>query len=149
MHDHNSDIRRAKIGWFLLTGLAVVLALLYLRSSLFPGPIDPSVTEYFSLSIANKARLYNSNPRILYILKFFLQTILLVWLLVSSKGQTYFQRLQTISRNYWVVSALSVLSLWLFFKALSLPFSYYTGYYWQKVWGFSTQSQVAWWSEYL
>ncbi|TGE31772.1 M48 family metallopeptidase [Desulfosporosinus sp. Sb-LF] len=146
---NNSNADRTKIGWLLLIGLAAVFALLFLRSALFPGPIDPSATKYFSLAMAEKARLYNSTPRILYILKFFLQTFLLFWLLFSSTGQTYFRRLQKISRNYWVVSALSILSLWLLFKVLSLPFSYYTGYYWQKIWGFSTQSQVAWWIDYF
>jgi len=149
MYYLNSNTRRSKIAWLLLIGLAAVFALLYLRSALFPGPIDPSVTEYFSLTIAYKARIYNSNPRILYILKFFLQTILLVWLLFSSTGKTYFQRIEKISRHYWLVSVLSILSMWLLLKVLSLPFSYYSGYYWQKIWGFSTQSHVAWWIDYL
>lgn len=34
-------------------------------------------------------------------------------------------------------------------KVVSLPFSYYSGYYWQKIWGFSTQGQAAWWIDFL
>lgn len=149
MHDLNYSIHRTKIAWLLLIGLAALFALLYLLSALFPGPIDPSVTKYFSLAMADKARIFNSTPRILYIIKFSLQTVLLFWLLFSSKGQSFFQRLQKISRNYWSASALSILSMWLLFKVLSLPFSYYTGYYWQKIWGFSTQNLAAWWIDYL
>ncbi|SPF38848.1 Zn-dependent protease with chaperone function [Candidatus Desulfosporosinus infrequens] len=149
MFDLNGCIRRAKIGWMFLIGLAMVFALLYLRSALYPGPIDPSVTKFFSLAIANKARIYNSIPRILYIIQLIVQTALLIWLLFSSVGQTFFQRIQKISRHYWLVSAISIMSIWLLFKFLSLPFSYYTGYYWQKIWGFSTQTPGAWWIEYL
>jgi Zn-dependent protease with chaperone function len=39
--------------------------------------------------------------------------------------------------------------MWLLNTLISLPFSYYLGYYWQKIWGFSTQSQIAWWIDYL
>lgn len=149
MFDLNSGTRRVKAGWLLLSGLAAVFALLYLVTTLFPGPIDPLVTKYFSLALAKKARIYNFTPRILFIIHFFLQTVLLSWLLFSSRGQTFFQRICKISRHYWLVSAFSILSIGLLFKFLTLPFSYYTGYYWQKVWGFSTQSQANWWIDYL
>lgn len=149
MFEHNPSIRRTRFGWLLLIGLAGVFALLYLKSALFPGPVDPSVTEYFSLEMANKARVYVSTPRILYILMFCLQIALLVWLLFSSTGQTLFQRLRNVSSHYWLVSTLSILSIWLLLKILFLPFSYYSGYYWQKIWGFSTQTQGAWWTDYL
>jgi len=129
MFDPNGCIRRVKIGWLLLIGLATVFALLYLRSALYPGPIDPSVTKFFSLTVANKARIYNSAPRILYIIKFVFQTALLIWLLFSSVGQTFFQRIQKISRHYCLVSAISIMSIWLLLKFLSLPFSYYIGYH--------------------
>lgn len=149
MYYLNSITRHTKIGWLLLIGLATAFALLYLRFALFPGPVDLSVTEYFSLDKANEARTYVTTPRILYIIKFFLQMALLVWLLFSSTGEAFFQHLRMISRHYWLVSAISILGIWLLFKVVSLPFSYYTGYYWQKIWGFSTQSQVAWWLDYF
>ncbi|SHI25881.1 M48 family metallopeptidase [Desulfosporosinus lacus] len=149
MIDLKSNARQAIIGWFLLIGLAATFAFLYLWSAIFPGPIDPSVSEFFSLEIANKARIYNSTPRILYIIKFSFQTILLFYLLFSSVGQTFFERLRKISRNYWLVSTLSILSIWTLIKISSLPFSYYAGYHWQKVWGFSTQNQSAWWIDYF
>ena len=149
MYYHDISTRRTKIGWFLLIGLASFFALLYLRSALFPGLIEPSVTKYFSLALADKARLYSSTPRILFILKFSLQVILMFWLLFSYRGQTFFQRIQKICRHYWLASALSITSMWFLAKVLSVPFSYYTGYYWQKIWGFSTQNPVAWWIDYL
>ncbi|MBC2727134.1 M48 family metallopeptidase [Desulfosporosinus sp.] len=149
MYYLDNGIRRSKNGWFFLIGLTLIFALLYLGSALFPGPIDPSVTKYFSLAMADKARLYNSTPRLLFILKFLLQIVLLFWLLFSHKGQTLFHRLQMICRDYWLTSAVSILCIWLLSKALSLPFSYYIGYYWQKAWGFSTQNPAGWWIDYL
>ena len=149
MFNHKLSARRAKIGWCLLIGLAAIFAFLYLWSSLFPGPIDPLVTRFFSPDTANAARIYNSAPRILYIIKFCFQTSLIIWLLFSSVGQTFFKRLQEISRNYWLACTFSILNIWLLLKVLSLPFSYYSGYYWQKIWGFSTQNQAAWWIDYL
>lgn len=149
MFGFNSGTRRVFVGWFFLLGLAAIFALLFLLSTLFPGPIDPSVTKYFSLDLAEKARQYNFTPRFLYIIRFLLQIVLLSWLLFSSGGQAFFQRIRKFSRRYWVVSALSILSIWFLLKLLSLPFSYYSGYYWQKIWGFSTQSQAAWWIDYL
>ena len=144
----DKGLRHVKAGWFLLGGLALFFALLYLGSSLFPGAIDPSVKKYFPLTLAEKARIYNFPFRILYIIQFFIQITLLSWLLFSSGGQSLFNRLRKIGRNYWWISVLSILSVWLLVQLLSLPFSYYTGFYWQKIWGFSTQSQTAWWFEY-
>ncbi len=147
--DFNNDTRRVSAGWLLLLGLTAMFALLYLISTLFPGRIDPSVTKYFSIALAEKARIYNFVPRILYIIQFCLQTVLFCWLLFSSGGRTFFQRIRKLSRHYWLITALSILGVWLLSKLVSLPFSYYSGYYWQKIWGFSTQTPAAWWIDYL
>lgn len=149
MFELNRGLRRVRIGWFLLLGLASVFALLYLRFSLFPGVIDPSINKYFSLNLAEKARAYNFPLRVLYIIRFLLQIVLLSWLLFSSGGKILYNRIRKIGRYYWFISALSIFSIWLLVQLLSLPFSYYTGFYWQKIWGFSTQSQIAWWLDYL
>jgi len=145
----NRGLQRVRAGWFLLLGLATIFALLYFGFSLFPGAIDPSITKYFSLTLAEKARIYNFPPRILYILRFLLQIAFLAWLLFSSGGQTLFHRIRKIGRHYWLTTALSILCVWFLVQLVALPFSYYIGFYWQKVWGFSTQSQAAWWSDYL
>jgi STE24 endopeptidase len=149
MVNSNNSTRLVSFGWFLLLSLTVVFALLYLISALFPGPINPSVTKYFSMALAEKARTYNSVPRILYIIHFCLQVILLSWFLISYRGRIFFQRIQKLIRHYWLVSVLSILVIWLLSTLISLPFTYYSGYYWQKIWGFSTQSLTAWWLEYL
>lgn len=145
----DNSTRQVSLGWFLLFGLTAVFALLYLISALFPGPLDPTVTKYFSMALAEKARTYNYAPRILFIVHFCLQVALLFWLLFSCKGQILFQRIRNLIRNYWLVSVLSILIIWLLSALISLPFSYFSGYYWQKIWGFSTQSQAAWWIDYL
>lgn len=145
----NRDLRRVRAGWIFLIGLALLFALLYLGSSFFPGNINPSVTKYFSLTLAEKARVYNFPLRILYIGRFILQIALLSWLLFSSSGKIIFQLFRKLSRDYWVNLILSILFIWLILQFLALPFSYYSGFYWQKIWGFSTQSQIAWWFDYL
>ncbi|MGC7871853.1 M48 family metallopeptidase [Desulfosporosinus sp. SYSU MS00001] len=145
----NNSFRRISQAWFLLLSLTVVFALLYFISALFPKPIDPSISKYFSLALAEKARIYNYTPRIVYIVHLCFQIGFLTWLLFSARGQFYVQRIRNPGRNYWVVSLLSILAIWLISTLISLPFSYYSGYYWQKIWGFSTQSQVAWWIDYL
>ncbi|MDR3583790.1 MAG: M48 family metallopeptidase [Desulfosporosinus sp.] len=145
----NRGLSRYKVGWFLLLGLASLFALLYLGSSFFPGVIDPNINKYFPQTLVEKARIYNFPIRILYIIKFFVQVALLSWLLLSSGGQNLFYRIRKFGSHYWLISVLSILCVWFLVKILSLPFSYYIGFYWQKVWGFSTQSQTAWWFDYL
>ncbi|WP_088227090.1 M48 family metallopeptidase [Desulfosporosinus sp. FKB] len=145
----NNSSRRISQAWFLLLSLTAVFAFLYFISALFPKPIDPSISKYFSLALAEKARIYNYAPRIVYIVHLCFQIGFLTWLLFSARGKIFFQGVRNLSRNYWVVSVLSILAIWLLSTFISLPFSYYSGYYWQKIWGFSTQSQVAWWVDYL
>lgn len=149
MFSHQNGLRYVKAGWFLLGGMALVFALLYLGFSLFPGAINPSVSKYFSLTLAEKARLYSFPPRILYIVQFLLQTVLLSGMLFSSAGRAFFSRLRKIGRHYWLISALAIVGVSLLVQLISLPISYYTGFYWQKIWGFSTQSPTAWWIDYL
>jgi|SRR5680860_133244 len=145
----NRGFHSVRVGWFFLLGLAVFFALLYLGFSLFPGAIDPTISKYFSLTLAEKARIYVFTPRILYIIRFLLQIALLSWLIFSFRGQSLFHSLRKIGRYYWLSLALAISCVWLFVQLVALPFSYYTGFYWQKVWGFSTQSQTAWWLDYL
>ncbi|MDR3539371.1 MAG: M48 family metallopeptidase [Desulfosporosinus sp.] len=149
MFSLNRGLRCFKVGWVLLLGLASVFALLYLGSSFFPRTIDPSLSKYFSLALVEKARIYNFPIRILYIIRVILQVALLSWLLFSSSGQSSFQRIRKFGRHYWLITVLSILYVWFLEKILALPFSYYIGFYWQKIWGFSTQSQTAWWFDYL
>lgn len=149
MYDLDKGLRRVKIGWLLLVGLALVFALLYLKYSLFPGPIDPAVGKYFSSSLEEKARRFNLPFQVIFILNFILQILLLSWMLFSSQGKNLFARIRSIGRNYWLSSALSVLCVWISVQILTLPFSFYTGFYWQKIWGFSTQTPQAWWLDYL
>ncbi|AFM43344.1 Zn-dependent protease with chaperone function [Desulfosporosinus acidiphilus SJ4] len=144
----NYESRHVSLAWLIILGLTVIFAFLYLVSALFPAPIDPSVAKYFSITLAEKARTYNYTPRILFIVNFCLQVVLLSWLLFSSKGRSLFQSIQKFTKNYWLVTLLSVLGIWLISTLISLPFTYFSGYYWQKIWGFSTQSSAAWWMDY-
>jgi STE24 endopeptidase len=145
----NKRWQPVKVGWFILSAAALIFALLFLGFSLFPGAINPAASKYFPLALAEKARIYNFPPRILYIISFSLQAALLFWLLFSSKGKSLYKGIQKLGQKYWFITALSVVCVWLLERLVSLPFSYYLGFYWQKAWGFSTQSQASWWIEYL
>ncbi|MDQ7097157.1 M48 family metallopeptidase [Desulfosporosinus sp. PR] len=147
MFDFKGGSPGFRAGWFLLLGLALLFAFLYLRYSLFPGGIDPSVKQYFPLSLAEKARAFNFPLRVLYIVQFVLEVALLGWLLLSSKGRSLYSRIRKVGRHYWSITALSVISVWILVQLVTLPFSYY-GYYWLKIWGFSTQSLGAWLMDY-
>lgn len=144
----SGDLRLVQIGWLLLLGVTLVFVLLYFKSSLFPGAIDPSVSEYFPQGLAEKARTYSFPLRIADIGHFCLQAALLLWLLFSLRGRILLKRIGSAGRGFWAVSLLTVVAVWLLGQFLSLPFSCFT-YYWQKLWGFSTQTPIAWWIDYL
>ncbi|AET69521.1 Zn-dependent protease with chaperone function [Desulfosporosinus orientis DSM 765] len=141
--------RLVRNSWYLLIGLSLIFVLLYLYSALFPGPMQPAVTKFFSQNTAIQARLYNTTPRILSMTEFILQAVLLIGLLFSSLGQTLFRRFVNSNTPYWQACVFSILSLWCLLKILALPFSFFISFYWQKIWGFSTQSQAAWWIDYF
>lgn len=144
-----NNMGRAKLCWFVLGSLAGVFACLYLWSAFFPGPIDTAAAEFFSPETAAQARAYSFRPRVLYISRLILQAAFLSYLLFSTKGRQFLNRLLNSNRPYWQIASLSILTIWLLLKVLALPFTYYTGYYWTKIWGISTQSQAAWWTDYL
>ena len=143
-------MRHINYRWLSLIILAGAFSLMYLGNAIFPGRITPDSLQYFSIEQAQRARAYSFVPRLLFIASFALQAVVLVWLVFSNKGAAIARWLgQSSGRNYWWSILLYFFLLWFFLRLLSLPFTLYGNYFWQQTWGFSTQSLVSWWQDYL
>ena len=135
--------------WVGLIVLAGGLSALYLGSALYPGPINPDALKYFSIEQAQRARIYNFVPRVLFITSFILQATALIWLLFSRKGAQIAQRVEQRHRGHdWKNIFSYFFLLWFFLRLLRLPFTLFGNYYWQQAWGFSSQSLGSWWLDY-
>ncbi|TGE38465.1 M48 family peptidase [Desulfosporosinus fructosivorans] len=134
--------------WLGLIVLAGAFCALYLKSALYPGPINPSALRYFSTEQAHSARAYSFVPRVLFITSFMLQASVLSWLVFSRKGATIARRVEVRCGHYWRSILMYFFLLWLFLRLLRLPFTLFGNYYWQQAWGFSTQTLAAWWLDY-
>ncbi len=121
--------------------MAGVFCLLYLWFAIFPGQAAPETFQYFSAKQVSAGRDYQRLPRIISILGFVLQIGVLIWF-VFGKGK---DGIGSGARNHMVYAVL----LWLVLRLTSLPVQYFRGYYWQKKWGFLTQSLFAWWKDYF
>ena len=136
--------------WLGLIIVAGALSAIYLGNALYPGQINPAALQYFSIEQANNARAYSFVPRILFIVSFILQAIALSWLVFSRKGAAIARRLEQRSRGHHWKSILKYFSiLWISMRLLRLPFTLFGSYYWQKAWGFSTQTLTSWWLDYF
>ncbi|CAA7601429.1 Ste24 endopeptidase [Acididesulfobacillus acetoxydans] len=136
--------------WLGLMVIAGIFAVLYLRSSVFPGPIDPAVLKYFSPQLVKNGRAYSQVPRILYIVGFLLQAGFLVWFVFGGCARRWQDWLMArTGQNYWGSVFLFFLTVWLVLTLLNLPLTFYNSYVWQHRWGFSTESLPAWWSDYF
>ncbi|MFZ3100709.1 MAG: M48 family metallopeptidase [Desulfitobacteriaceae bacterium] len=143
-------MRHLNYRWLGLIILAGAFSLIYLGNAIFPGRITPDSLQYFSIEQAQRARAYNFVPRLLFIARFALQAVVLVWLVFSNQGTAIARWLgQSSGRNYWWSILLYFFLLWFFLRLLSLPFTLYGNYFWQQTWGFSTQSLVSWWQDYF
>ncbi|KLU63048.1 hypothetical protein CEB3_c05420 [Peptococcaceae bacterium CEB3] len=136
--------------WLGLMVVAGIFAVLYLKSSVFPGPVDPAVLKYFSPQLVKNGRAYSQVPRILYIMGFLFQAGFLVWFVFGGRARRWEDWLMArTGHNYWGSVFLFFLTVWLILTLLNLPFTFYNSYIWQHRWGFSTESLPAWWSDYF
>ncbi|MGI6604566.1 MAG: M48 family metallopeptidase [bacterium] len=141
---------RVRLFWTVLLLLTGVLALLYLYFTLFPGVVDPAVGKYFSPEEISAGREYARVRRLLYIASFVIQALILTWLVFSPAGDRLGRAITRLTGDSYLVSTvLFFLALWLLLRLVMLPFSLYSSYYLEHLWGFSTQSLVGWWSDYL
>lgn len=136
--------------WLGLIILAGLFSIIYLGSIIFPGKINPSAFKYFSLEQVQSARAHSFLPRLLYIISFVVQAAVLIWFAFSSKGAAVARWLGERCRgNFWGNILLYFILIWVFLRLLKLPFTLYTNYFWQHIWGLSTQSFVSWWQDYF
>lgn len=130
--------------------LAGAFSLLYLWFTFFPGPVAPGAWQYFSAEQINQGRQYNGILRLVYITGFLAQAAFLLWLAFGGRGIALSRWTQWITKgNFWASLMLFFLLLWLLLQLLNLPFTFFSGYFWQRHWGFSTQTLGHWWMDYF
>lgn len=135
--------------WLTMIIAAGVFGLLYLWFSLFPGQYDPETLKYFSLEQINQGRRYSRLLRLLYISSFGLYTTALCWLVFSGKAAALSRWALAVAGNYWGGVLLYSWLIWVGLTLLQLPFAFLSGFYWQRRFGFSTQTMGSWWLDYL
>jgi STE24 endopeptidase len=136
--------------WFLLICLAGVFAVLYLWYSLFPGKINNESLYYFNKDEILRARYYILPCRLVSVSSFILELGFWLWIIFSPRGQSLVVTIQNAAGGgVWGARISFFLFLWLALKLLYLPFSLFAGYYWEKSWGFLTQSLASWWQDYF
>ena len=135
--------------WLFMLVLAGLLSLLYLWYIIFPGAVQEKAFKYFTMEQILHGRQYHRILRLVYILNFLIQGAFMFWLTFGGSGVTLFQWCWRVTGgNYWSGILLFSFTLWLLLNILSLPFSFFSSYYWQHRWGFSTQSLGGWWLDY-
>lgn len=142
--------RQIRYLWLGLIILAGLFSIIYIGSVIFPGKINPAVLKYFTIEQVQSAWAYSFVPRLLYIISFVIQVTVLFWFAFSSKGAAVARWLgERSGGNFWASVLLYFILIWLFLHLLRLPFTLYNNYFWQHIWGFSTQSLGSWWQDYL
>jgi STE24 endopeptidase len=132
---------------FLATG---VFALLYLWFTLFPGAVKPQAFTFFQEQQIIEGRNYLFVHRLVFIISFLLELTVLGWLVYSGKAEACSKHLCTLTGSgKWGGRLLFFLILWLLFRLIHLPFQLIAGYWWEKRWGFLTQSLPSWWQDYF
>lgn len=137
--------QRLNLFWLVLFILAGVFCLLYLWYVLNPGRIPTETLRYFTEEQVLRGRAYTRALRVNYIVSFLVQVVFLSWLVFGQFGSALASRCQRLSAaGFWPALLVFIVGLWLALQLLELPFSYFSGYYWQHRWGFSTQNFASW-----
>lgn len=140
---------RSNMIWIPLMVLTLLFSLLYLWYALFPGHIRPEAISLFGLEQIQQGRDYSKGMRVSYILNFILQALFLIWLLASGRGSHLSQVYEQWTRGKWLGYLAFYFIIWLMLALIRLPFTFFSGFFWQQVWGFSTQSLTFWWVDFL
>ncbi|MHB8157488.1 MAG: M48 family metallopeptidase [Desulfocucumaceae bacterium] len=136
--------------WWLLIVLAGIFSILYLWFTLFPGKVSSGALQYFDIVQINRGRDYNMARRLVFISSFIVQSALLLWLVLGGRAVSLSNWARDFAGgNYWGSILLFFVTLWLILQLVNLPFLFFSSYYWQHQWGFSTQSLWSWWADYL
>lgn len=141
---------RSTMIWIPLIALTLLFSLVYLWYALFPGSIRPEAVQLFGMEQIQQGRDYSKGIRISYILNFMFQVLFLIWILASGRGSRLSRACEQWARGRkWLGYLAFYLVIWLLLTLISLPFTFFSGFYWQQLWGFSTQTFLAWWGDFL
>jgi len=126
------------------------LSLLYIWFTLFPGRVAPETWQFFTLEQVNWGRQYNRVLRILFVSSFLIQVSFLTWLVFGGRAvQVLHWTQRAAGGSYWGSLVLFFVILWLVLRLIDLPFDFLGSYYWQHMWGFSTQTLGLWLQDYV
>lgn len=140
---------RLNLFWTGLISLSFLLGLIFLYYTLFPGSYSPEAEQFFSIEQINNGREYGTAFRLLFIGSFFVESLFLIWLIFSKRGNLLCRRVINMSGSYYGSVLCFFIFIWFSLRLLSLPFSMYGDYFLQHQWGFSTQNLPSWWLYYL
>lgn len=141
---------RANTLWVFLISMTLLFSTLYLWFTIFPGPVNPEALTLFKAEQIQGGRAYSLGPRLIYILSFLLQAVFLVWLIRSGRAWRLSSSCEQWARGKEGLGVLAFFFvLWLLLNIIRLPLSFFNGFYWQHLWGFSTQSLGSWWLDFL
>ena len=139
---------RTAVSW--LGGLALAMAGAYLACTLFPAPPRPELLAYFTPGQIADGRAYSQPLRIAFILGTGLQCGLLVWLTAGQRDQALSRwALKAAGGRPTAASLLLLLLLLLALQLISLPLDFFSGFLWQRQWGFATGGAGAWLLDHL
>lgn len=142
--------RQISIRWLIIIILAGLFSIVYLENVIFPGKINPVAFKYFSIDQIQSARAYNFVPRLSYIISFIIQVTVLIWFAFSNKGAAVARWVENKSGGkFWVSVFFYFLLIWVILSLVRLPLILYNNYFWQHSWGFSTQTLLSWWQDFL
>jgi len=141
---------RLNLFWVLLLAAAGVMSALYLWFALFPGEPAAGVLQYFTSEQAARGREYQRALQVASLLGFVVQTGFLAWFVFGGRAARLAERVRRITGGPgWRGELLFAGLLWLMLSLISLPFALFTGYFWQKRWGFYVQDMGGWWLDYF
>lgn len=141
---------RLNILWIPLFAIAFLFCILYIYFSLFPGPVSSESLEIFTMDQIQSGRAYSLGPRLSYILSFLFQVLFLIWIIFSGRAGYLSRVCEQISRGKpWLGILTFFLAIWFLLTLIRFPFVFFNNYYWQHLWGFSTQSLGTWWIDYF
>lgn len=104
----------------------------------------------FKAEQIQNGRAYSIGPRLTYILSFLFQVAFLIWLIQSGRAWQLSSACEKWARGKEGLGILAFFFvIWTSLNGIRLPLSFFNGFYWQHLWGFSTQSIGSWWLDFL
>ncbi|MDI6600897.1 MAG: M48 family metallopeptidase [Thermoanaerobacteraceae bacterium] len=135
--------------WYVMIVITVVFLTLYLWFTIFPGRPLEDTYRYFTENEVGLAREYAFTERMVSILSLAAELSFLIWFTMGRAGKNLSNWCERNTGSYILSIVLFFFILWLALRLINLPFSLYNGYFLQKQWGFSTQTLLSWWMDYI